>query len=492
MVTLMTFLPLAAALLIGARSGMPSGQARKIAAGALLASAGLGLWMGWRATGMEPAFGERAVWAPGLGLEYRTGIDSLSGGFVMLTAWLTAGVLLVPAPAGAGRGYWGLLCWQVAGLYGAFTAQNFLHWFLFWEMSLAPAFLLMFAHGGAEGRRAAAPFVLWTVAGSIPMLAGFLAVREHAGSFDFAVLGMLGAEGGVERALGPWAGLVFGMLLAAFAVKTPVWPLHAWLPGAYASAPLAGTMLMSGALSKLGIYGMARILIPLFPDQTAAWGGWLGLAGGVTIVAGGLAACAQRDARRMLAYASLSHTGFCVVGLFAVGSAWGWGTVSDRMAAAHGALAHAANHGLAAPLLFAVMGMAASRLGTWDVAKGGGLRARAPGLAAAAGLAVMAGVGLPGLSLFPSEWVLFRGVWPLQPWAAGLALAGVILGTWYLLTLYQRWFLGPGREGVKDLDAGERALACVLLAPVVAVGLWPALLFDRLAAAAGWLGRGGG
>jgi NADH-quinone oxidoreductase subunit M len=439
-------------------------------------------------------FVERAVWVPGLGIEYFVGVDGLGLMMVMLTAVLVPLSLLI----GWGREdqaglYHALVLFLQGGLFGVFTALNFFHWFLYWELSLVPAFFLIRLWGGTERRAAATQYLVYALVGSVALLLGFLALYQGHGTFDFLRLRELGQSGQLSGPLAErlgwegWSGeqlgrLLFVGILLGFAVKVPLMPFHSWLPLGYAEAPTPVTMLLTGLMSKMGLYGMLRILVPVFPGELQ-WFSMplLGLSL-VTIVVSAAAAYAQTDLKRMFAYSSINHLGYCLLAVFAVGA--GGGAVGDRMsnasAALNGTVLQMFNHGLTAATLFGFLHLLERRTGgVLEMGAFGGLRRVAPVFTGLMGVALFSSLGLPGLCNFVGEFLIFKGVFGLVPWAAVLALPGLMITAVFLLGLVQSVFNGPLNErwkGFRDLSIGERAALAPALGLMLAVGVYPDLV----------------
>jgi NADH-quinone oxidoreductase subunit M len=275
---------------------------------------------------------------------------------------------------------------------------------------------------------------------------------------------------------------VFLAVLLGFAVKVPLMPFHTWLPPAYAEAPTSVTMILTGALSKMGLYGLLRLLLPMFPEQMrAALTPLLWLAVG-TIVLSAWAALAQNDLKRLLAYSSINHLGYCLLAVFAVAQHTGpearW--AGERAAALNGVLLQMFNHGLTAATLFCFVGFLERRSGGQrGLADFGGLRQVAPAFTGLMGIALFASLGLPGLNGFVGEFLIFKGVFALAPWAAALAVVGLLVTAVFLLTLMQRVFHGPLPERWKtfaDLTTGERLVVLPAIALMFLLGLWPQLI----------------
>jgi NADH-quinone oxidoreductase subunit M len=439
-------------------------------------------------------FGEAGDWVPKLGIEYRLGIDGLGLLMVLLTA------LLVPLSLLASRSdlqraplYYALLLWLQAGLFGTFTALNFFHWFLFWELSLIPAFFLVKLWGGPDRSRAAMQFFIYTMVGSISLLLSFLGIYLATQSFDFQTLAGMAQTGELNNALVGRLGwtelsgrtlvlIIFAGAFLGFAVKIPIVPFHTWLPSTYAEAPTPVTMLLTGVMSKMGVYGFLRILLPIFPEP-ARWAlqGLLVLTV-LSIVLTAFAAFAQRDLKRLLAYSSVNHLGYCVLGMLVVFS--GREGVLDgslqRAAALDGVLLQMLNHGLTAAALFLFVGLIEQRSGGLrGLNDFGGLRKVAPVFTGLMGIALFSSLGLPGLNGFVGEFLIFKGAFPLVPWAAAASTLGLLVTAIFLLTLLQRVFNGPLNErwkGFPDLSIRERWLVGPPVALMFVLGLYPQLV----------------
>ena len=372
--TLLTVLPLA-----GAAIAFVAGKhARSVAlittlAGLLMA---LVVWAGLPANG-SIGLVERAAWAPSLGIEYHLGVDGLGALMVLLSAIVT--LMSVDAAHRVHHQpglYFGLVLLLEAGLFGAFTALNFFHWFLFWELSLIPAFFLIKLWGGSRRGPAATQFFIYTMAGSVALLVAFLAIFLSTGSMDFPHLTLLASTGELEPMvtahLGPvMMGLANGVL-AGFAVKVPMVPFHTWLPAAYAEAPSPVTMLLTGAMSKMGVYGLLRIAIPLFGPQIAQLRTPLLVLAVATIVMGAWAAAAQKDLKRVFAYISVNHLGYCLLGIFALAvPASGAAALTSQAAALNGVILQMFNHGLTAAALFWFVAMMQQRTGKREIDRPG-------------------------------------------------------------------------------------------------------------------------
>lgn len=496
LLSLLTFVPLAGGLLLLVLGERHATAARRVA----LATTGLGVLL---AVGLLVAFDpdtgamqfvEKRPWIPALAVDYYLGLDGLSLVLVVLTTGLVPGAMLAPgAPRERRTLFWALLLFLEAGLLGTFTALNFFHWFLFWELSLIPAFFLIKLWGGPGSGPAATQFLLYTLAGSAAMLLAFLAIFLAVGQFDFVELAALGRVDQLtahfEVRLGWYSlpaetltRLVFIGVFLGLAVKVPVMPFHTWLPAAYAEAPTGVTMLLTGAMSKMGVYGFARLLVPIFPEQVRAL--QIPLLGLVvfTILFSAATAFAQRDLKRMLAYSSINHLGYALLGLVAAAStgATDARTAHEQAAALNGVLFQLFNHGITAAVLFAGVGWLEQRSGgRRGLEDFGGLRRVVPAYAGLMGIALFASLGLPGLSGFVGEFLIFKGAWALVPVAAAAALPGLLLTAVFLLTLMQRVFHGPLEPrwaGLSDLSRGERWGLAPAIALMFVLGVCPQLV----------------
>lgn len=451
------------------------------------------LWMTFDPANGGLQFVERHVWIPTLGIEYFVAVDGLSILMVLLCA------IVIPMSVLASWNvrerpslYFGLILLLQAGLFGTFTALNFFHWFIYWELSLLPAFFLIKFWGGPDRSAAATQFFIYTMVGSITLLLSFMAIALATKSFDFIVLAELARTGELSEALGNrlgWQGLtadqisliVFLGVFLGFAVKVPLFPFHTWLPSAYAEASSPTTMLLTGVMSKMGVYGFVRILLPLFPSQTQAVVTpllWLAV---ITIVASAFAAFAQRDLKRMLGYSSINHLGYCLLGVFAVakltepGSQW----EIERVAAMNGVLLQMFNHGLTASALFCFVRFLEERSGGLrGIGDFGGIRRVAPVFCGLMGISVFASLGLPGLNGFAGEFLIFKGVFSLVSWAAILSTVGLLVTAVFLLTLLQRVFHGPMNERwgkLRDLTMRERLIVLPATLLMFLLGIYPQL-----------------
>jgi NADH-quinone oxidoreductase subunit M len=433
---------------------------------------------------------ERAAWAPSLGIEYHLGVDALGALMLVLSAIVTLMSIDAAHRVHHQPGlYFALVLLLESGLFGSFTALNFFHWFLFWELSLIPAFFLIKLWGGAKRGPAATQFFVYTMAGSVALLVAFLAVFLSTGSMDFPHLTLLASTGELEQMitahLGPVSLVLAIGVLAGFAVKVPMIPFHTWLPNAYAEAPSPVTMLLTGAMSKMGVYGLLRIAIPLFGHQIAQIRIPLLVLAVATVVMGAWAAAAQKDLKRVLAYSSVNHLGYCLLGIFALAvPAVGVAAQASQAAALNGVILQMFNHGLTAAALFWFIAMIQTRTGGHrGINDFGGLRKPAPVLAGLMGIALFSSLGLPGLNGFVGEFLIFRGAFPLAWVAATVSVLGLLVTAAVILTVIQKVFTGPVPEHLAnfpDLHHGERMALAPVIGLMLLIGLLPQLIVDSV------------
>jgi NADH-quinone oxidoreductase subunit M len=442
-------------------------------AGGLLAAAGApGFAAAW---GPEWIHGEAYRWIPRFGIALLLGIDGLGLVLVGLTLLLGAVAVLaswteVDSRPGLFHGH---LLWTLAGAVGVFCALDLFAFFVFWEVMLVPMYFLI-AGWGHEGRsHAAMKFFLFTQIGGLLMLLSIVGLvwlhRGETGVLTFSYFELQGAATG-----SPWAPWLLAGFLLAFLVKLPAVPLHSWLPDAHTQAPTAGSVVLAGVLLKTGGYGLVRFAEPLFPEAARALALPVLAVGAASVLYGGLLAFGQRDFKRVVAYSSIGHMGFVVLGVFAFDAV-----------ARQGAIVQMVAHGLSSGALFLLAGAVQQRLHTRALDALGGLWDRAPRMGAFALFFLAAALGLPGLGNFVGEFLVLLGSFRTQPVAAVLAALGLVISALYALRLLRRAF--HGRAGpalatapVPDLDRRELLALGVLAAGLLWLGLQPQLVLDLL------------
>ena len=485
--TALTALPLAGAVIAFFAGKHARGVALITALIALVGA--LAVWTQLPANG-SIGLVERAAWAPSLGIEYHLGVDALGALMLVLSAIVT--LMSVDAAHRVHHQpglYYGLVLALESGLFGSFTALNFFHWFLFWELTLIPAFFLIKLWGGPRRGPAATQFFIYTMAGSAALLICFLAVFLSTGSMDFGQLTALASTGALTKIVTAHLGPVMPWLAigvpAGFAVKVPLMPFHTWLPAAYAEAPSPVTMLLTGAMSKMGVYGLLRIALPIFGPQIAEMRTPLLVLAVITVVMGAWAAAAQKDLKRIFAYSSVNHLGYCLLAIFALAvPAAGTMAQNNQAAALNGVILQMFNHGLTAAALFWFVAMIQMRSGgERGLEDFGGLRKAAPVFAGLMGIAMFSSLGLPGLNSFVSEFLIFRGVFPLSWEAASVAVLGLLVTAAFLLTVIQKVFSGPLPEKwakFPDLHYSERLALAPVIGLMILLGLFPQLILNSV------------
>ena len=491
--TLLTVLPL-----IGAAVALFAGKhARGVALITALASLILALFIWTRLPG-DGSIGlvELRAWAASLGIEYHLGVDGLGALMLVLSAVVTLMAVDASHRVHHQPGlFYGLVLMLESGLFGSFTALNFFHWFLFWELSLIPAFFLIKLWGGPKRGPAATQFFIYTMAGSVALLLSFLAVflatgvNGAPGTMDFGKLAAMAADGSLTQLVTAHLGPVMPWLaigvLAGFAVKVPLMPFHTWLPAAYAEAPSPVTMLLTGAMSKMGVYGLLRVAIPLFGPQIAQMRTPLLVLAVATVVMGAWAAAAQKDLKRVFAYSSVNHLGYCLLGIFALAiPASGAAAAANQAAALNGVILQMFNHGVTAAALFWFIAMIQFRTGGLrGIDDFGGLRKPAPVFAGLMGIALFSSLGLPGLNGFVGEFLIFRGVFPLSWISATVSVLGLLVTAAVILTVIQKVFNGPVPErwaNFPDLHHSERMALAPVIGLMFLLGLLPQLVLDTI------------
>jgi NADH-quinone oxidoreductase subunit M len=412
------------------------------------------------------------------GVSYLLAADGLSLSLIVLTAFLNLICVAAAWDQDPSPAYWANFLALSAALTGVFLARDLFLFYVFWEATLIPMFFIIGLWGSENRRHAAVKFFLFTFAGSVFMLLALIALvsAKHAQTgvwtWDLAALGQAPVG-----AAGPW---IFLGLLLGFGVKIPVVPLHTWLPDAHTEAPAAGSVMLAGVMLKMGLYGLIRIALPLFPAYAQTWAPWLAGLAAINAVYGALCAMAQTDLKRLVAYSSIAHLGFCLLGIVS-GAAQGVAGGSLQMI----------NHGITTGALFLMVGFLYERAHKRGLSDFGGLVARAPWLSFFFGFSIFASIGLPGLNGFVGEFMCLSGIAhspiPLLslPIFAVAGAVGVTLAAAYALPAYQAVFWAPeGPESVSshvtDLDLREKSILWILCALMLWIGLAPATLIGLI------------
>ncbi|MDD5466967.1 MAG: NADH-quinone oxidoreductase subunit M [Anaerolineales bacterium] len=416
----------------------------------------------------------------GWNISYHLGVDGLSILLLLLTTFLTPLSILSTWTAieEQVKGFMIFFLLLEIGMVGVFLAQDLFLFYVFWEFTLVPMYFLIGVWGGPRRVYAAIKFFLYTMAGSILMLLAILWLGIRGGTFS---LPDLVAQNAIPAGVQFWLFLAFA---AAFAIKVPMWPLHSWLPDAHVEAPTAGSVILAGVLLKMGTYGFLRFNLSLFPAAAVKLAPWIAVLAVIGILYGAAVSYAQQDVKKLVAYSSVSHLGFVMLGLFAL-----------NPQGIQGGILQMINHGLSTGALFLIVGMIYERRHTRDMDAFGGLWKVMPVYGALSLIVTLSSMGLPGLNGFVGEFTILLGAWdagqsggPLGSyWFAGLAALGVILAAVYMLFMFQKLFLGPvdkdENRALKDLNWREVVTLAPLVVFIFWIGLYPKPFFNLMAPA---------
>jgi NADH-quinone oxidoreductase subunit M len=489
--SVVVFLPLAVAvaLLAAPRLSDPVLRWAFVAATAADFALVVGLWLGYdRAAGL--AYETRAAWIPGAGVSYHVGVDGLS---LPLLA-LTAGLFLACAVYSLGetrrvRPYVALFLFLETVCLGLFAALDLILFFVFFDLSIVGMYFVIVGWGHRDAARAALKFFLYTFVGSLALLLGFIGLYLAADPHTFDIVELTAQNPLAGRA--GYAGLVLLALVVGLAIKTPTVPFHTWLPPAHTDAPATGSAILAGVLLKMGTYGFVRIAMPILPAAWRRYALVLVVVGVLSVLYGALVALAQNDFKRMVAYTSVNHMGYVVLGVGAAGIVAGT-DAQARQLAVTGAVTQMVSHGLITGALFLLAGVLYDRARSYDMTAYGGLAGPAPRFAGLTAVAAFASLGLPGFSGFVAEFQVFTGALQSQPVATALAFLGILVTAALFLWALQRLLLGPLRvpDGpgaarvFADIRPHETAAIVPLLLLALAIGVLPRFLLDVIEPAA--------
>ena len=428
----------------------------------------IGLAWGLRSDASGPQFSTDVIWIPSPEIHYHVGIDGLSLWLVLLSAFLTPLCVLISWGSIDKRvkEFFAFLLLLEFGLIGVFAALDLFLFYAFWEISLVPMYFLIGIWGHERRIYAAVKFFLYTMAGSVLMLAAIIYLYNRAGTFNYSAILDMFTSGRLSLSSGEQM-LLFLAFFMAFAIKVPLFPLHTWLPDAHVEAPTAGSVMLASLMLKMGTYGLVRYCLPMFPEASRTCAPWIVILAIIGIIYGALVAMVQPNMKKLVAYSSVSHLGFVVLGVF-----------SFTQLGLDGAVYQMLNHGISTGALFALVGLLYERRHSLEIADYGGVATPAPWLATIFLITTLASIGLPMLNNFVGEYLVLQGAAQVNfRWAAYAAI-GVILSACYMLWLYQRLFYGDASAAlashVHDLNGREWAVAVPLIAMMVWMGVYTA------------------
>jgi NADH-quinone oxidoreductase subunit M len=413
---------------------------------------------------------EKRAWIPAWGISYHVGVDGLSLWLVILTTFLTP-LALLGSWSSIGKRVREFVVFMLlleAGMIGVFVALDLFLFYVFWEVMLIPMYLLIGIWGHERRIYAAVKFFLYTFAGSVLMLVAFLVLYKRAGVGSFGIAAL--AARPVAPELQVWLFLACAL---AFAIKVPMWPFHTWLPDAHVEAPTAGSVILAGVLLKMGGYGFLRVAIPIFPDAAMRFAPVVGVLAVIGILYGALVSLVQPDLKKLVAYSSVAHLGFVMLGIAAFTTTGLVGSVYQML-----------NHGISTGALFFLVGMLYDRRHTRLISEFGGLKSVMPWYAAVFLLISLSSIAMPGFNGFVGEFLILIGSWSFSPTMVVFAALGVILAAGYILWMVKRVFYGevtnPKNEGLRDLSAREVAVVVPLVVLAIFMGVASPLFTKRI------------
>jgi len=471
LLTLITFLPAAGAVLVFLvpRRREAATKTITVAVTAATFAASVPLYWGFDPARADYQFPDWHAWMPTLGISYHLGVDGISLLLVLLTTFLMPLVMLSAWNAIESR--WKEFAITMllleTGMLGVFVALDLFLFYVFWEAMLIPMYLVIGIWGGGNRVYAAIKFVLYTLAGSLLMLVAILALYFQHGAatgvytFDLPVLAQFVLPAGLNQ------NLLFLAFALAFAIKVPMFPFHTWLPDAHVEAPTAGSVILAAVLLKMGTYGFLRFCLPLFPQASLMFAPWMFLLAVIGIIYGAWVSTVQPDIKKLVAYSSVSHLGFVVLGLF---------TLTPQGIV--GGIIQMVNHGLSTGALFLLVGMIYERRHTRLIAEFGGLWSVIPAFSAVLMIVTLSSLGLPGLNGFVGEFLILVGAFQVNRAVAVFAMTGIIFAAVYLLWMYQRVIFGSvtneANRRLPDLTPREWVVLLPVLLFIVWIGVYPA------------------
>jgi NADH-quinone oxidoreductase subunit M len=508
LLTLILFIPVLAAVVVLCLPKDAIKAIRWTAMGASLISFALTVFLWTQFKSGQPGFQfqEQYTWYAALHSTFHVGVDGLSLTMVLLTTLLTPLALLASFNiTDRIKAYFMLFLFLEAGMLGVFMSLDLLIFFVFWEVGLVPMYFLINQWGSEKGEReiwkgikvqsrnyASLKFIIYTMAGSLGLLLAIQMLGVMFNTYDLQSLSAnwaaLDPNGTMlhffNRALtvSTVKTIAFWAFVIAFAIKVPVWPFHTWLPDAHTEAPTAGSMILAGVLLKLGAYGFLRLVLPFYPAESARFAGWLAFLAVMAIVFGAFAAFGQKDFKRLVAYSSVNHMGFVVLGIAAAAKASG---TLNATIALNGAVLQMFNHGLSAAGMFFLVGVIYERTHTRNLDDFGGLFPLAPVYGGILVFTSMASLGLPGLNGFVSEFLVVRGSWPILPLYTVVAMLGLLFTGAYILKGIKSVLHGPlnehwahGVHKLTEINLREIIVMAPLMILILVIGIYPAWILD--------------
>lgn len=422
---------------------------------------------------VDMQFVEKLSWIPVFNVQYFLGIDGLSLPLVILTTFLSVIAMIVSLNIeNRVKEYWFWFLMLETGMLGVFAALDFFLFYVFWEITLVPMYFLIGVWGGPKKEYAAMKFFIYTLFGSVFMLLSIIALYFASSPHTLDILALTAQRDHLLQAGMAFQLLVFLGFYVAFAIKVPLFPFHTWLPLAHVEAPTAVSIILAGVLLKMGSYGLMRVNLPMFPEATKYFLTPLVIISFINIVYGSLCALAQKDMKRMVAYSSINHMGYAMLGI-----------VSLTAIGFNGAVLQMVTHGIITGALFLLVGVIYDRAHTRDIEAFGGLGAQTPVYTGFMVVACMASLGLPGLAGFIGEFLCFLGGFKTWPVWTALSVTGILVTAAFFLKMIQKVFLGPLNPKWKDLtdmDSRELAAAVPLLILMIVLGVYPRLALDLM------------
>jgi NADH-quinone oxidoreductase subunit M len=445
------------------------------------------LWVKFDSTQAGFSFQEEMAWYEAVNSSYHLGVDGISVPMVLLTTLLTPLALLISWSITENvRSYMVLFLFLETGMLGVFLSLDLLLFFVFWEVGLIPMYFLINQWGSANRDYASFKFLIYTMAGSLGLLLAIQLIGISSKTFDLVQifdkwtaldqpLTVIGLP--IDVPISTVKAIAFWAFVVAFAIKVPVWPFHTWLPDAHTEAPTAGSMILAGVLLKLGAYGFLRLVLPLYPEQAKIYALPLGILAVLAIVLGAFASWGQDDFKRLVAYSSVNHMGFVVLGIAAAAYARGTLAAEDAVIALNGSVLQMFNHGLSAAGMFLLVGVIYERAHTRDLNDFGGLFPIAPVYGGILLFTSMASLGLPGLNGFVSEFMVVRGVWPIFTTLTAISMLGLLITGAYILKGITKVLHGPLNEKwtshKMEINSREVIAIAPLMVLMLLIGVWP-------------------